>query len=169
VPGKLLGSRPGRFHRSRHRRRSITCATAQSIPPARPLRRTDCERCSSDGVIRPVPRTVGQTDHVSADREASERFDTRADRSREGGVATDDSLKQFVRDQAWGHHASCTCPIGPRAGGGVLTSDFQGSRRRAAAVIDASVFPRVPGLFIVSAILHDCGESGRRHRSRRER
>jgi choline dehydrogenase len=65
---------------------------------------------------------------------------------------TDDSLKQFVRDHAWGHHASCTCPIGPRAGGGVLASDFKVHGVERLRVIDASVFPRVPGLFIVSAI-----------------
>jgi choline dehydrogenase-like flavoprotein len=67
-------------------------------------------------------------------------------------VIGDDSLKQFVRDHAWGHHASCTCPIGPRAGGGVLTSDFKVHGVERLRVIDASVFPRVPGLFIVSAI-----------------
>ena len=67
-------------------------------------------------------------------------------------VESDEALKQFVRDQAWGHHASCTCPIGPRALGGVLTSDFKVHGVDRLRVVDASVFPRVPGLFIVSAI-----------------
>lgn len=68
------------------------------------------------------------------------------------GVESDEALSQFVRDHAWGHHASCTCPIGPRALGGVLTSDFKVHGVDRLRVVDASVFPRVPGLFIVSAI-----------------
>ena len=67
-------------------------------------------------------------------------------------VESDDDLKTFVRDHAWGHHASCTCAIGPEAGGGVLTSDFKVHRTDNLRVVDASVFPRAPGLFIVSAI-----------------
>lgn len=67
-------------------------------------------------------------------------------------VTADESLKQFVRDHAWGHHASCTCPFGPQARGGVLTSDFKVHGVERLRVVDASVFPRVPGLFIVSAI-----------------
>jgi choline dehydrogenase len=67
-------------------------------------------------------------------------------------VVSDEGLKQFIRDHAWGHHASCTCAIGPRAAGGVLTSDFKVYGVDRLRVVDASVFPRVPGLFIVSAI-----------------
>jgi choline dehydrogenase len=66
--------------------------------------------------------------------------------------ASDDDLKQWVRDHAWGHHASCTCAIGPEAKGGVLTSDFKVHRTEGLRVVDASIFPRAPGLFIVSAI-----------------
>ena len=43
-------------------------------------------------------------------------------------------------------------PIGPEASGGVLTSDFKVHRTEGLRVVDASVFPRAPGLFIVSAI-----------------
>jgi choline dehydrogenase-like flavoprotein len=67
-------------------------------------------------------------------------------------VTSDADLKQFVRDHAWGHHASCTCAIGSEARGGVLTSDFKVHRTEGLRVVDASVFPRAPGLFIVSAI-----------------
>ena len=67
-------------------------------------------------------------------------------------VTSDADLKTFVQDQAWGHHASCTCAIGAEANGGVLTSDFKVHRTERLRVVDASVFPRVPGLFIVSAI-----------------
>lgn len=67
-------------------------------------------------------------------------------------VTSDADLKQFVRDHAWGHHASCTCAIGGEARGGVLTSDFKVHHTERLRVVDASVFPRAPGLFIVSAI-----------------
>jgi choline dehydrogenase len=65
---------------------------------------------------------------------------------------SDDELKDYVRSTAWGHHASCTCPIGPRDGGGVLGSDFRVHGATGLRVVDASVFPRIPGFFIVSAV-----------------
>jgi choline dehydrogenase-like flavoprotein len=66
--------------------------------------------------------------------------------------ATDEQLKTFVKTHAWGHHASCTCKIGPETRGGVLGSDFRVHGTQGLRVVDASVFPRTPGLFIVSAI-----------------
>jgi choline dehydrogenase len=65
---------------------------------------------------------------------------------------TDDELRNFVRNSAWGHHASCTCPIGPREKGGVLSSDFRVHGTQGLRVVDASVFPKIPGFFIVSAV-----------------
>jgi choline dehydrogenase len=65
---------------------------------------------------------------------------------------SDDDLRQFVRNNAWGHHASCTCHIGPRSEGGVLGADFRVHGTRGLRVVDASVFPRIPGFFIVSAV-----------------
>jgi choline dehydrogenase len=65
---------------------------------------------------------------------------------------TNEKLREFVRDQAWGHHASCTCAIGPKEHGGVLTSDFKVHDTIGLRVVDASVFPRAPGLFIISAV-----------------
>jgi len=67
-------------------------------------------------------------------------------------VQTDDELREFVKSHAWGHHASCTCPIGPKERNGVLTSDFQVHGTRNLRVVDASVFPKIPGFFIVSAV-----------------
>ena len=61
-------------------------------------------------------------------------------------------LQEFVKRNAWGHHASCTCAIGPREAGGVLTSDFRVHGTRGLRVVDASVFPRIPGFFPVGAI-----------------
>jgi len=88
------------------------------------------------------------------------------------GVQDREALKQFVQDQAWGHHASCTCPIGrstdPMA---VLDSNFRVYGTSSLRVVDASVFPRIPGFFIVTsvymigekaadAILTDAGHAG---------
>jgi choline dehydrogenase len=62
-------------------------------------------------------------------------------------------LEEYVRNQAWGHHASCTCKIGkdgdPMA---VLDSSFRVRGTEGLRVVDASVFPHIPGLFIASAI-----------------
>ena len=64
----------------------------------------------------------------------------------------DAELAGYVRDNAWGHHASCTCAIGPREAGGVLDSGFSVHGTRRLRVVDASVFPRIPGFFPASAI-----------------
>lgn len=68
-------------------------------------------------------------------------------------LQSDEELAQFVKDCAWGHHASCTCAIGsdddPMA---VLTSDFMVRGTPNLRVVDASSFPKIPGFFIVSAI-----------------
>jgi choline dehydrogenase-like flavoprotein len=67
-------------------------------------------------------------------------------------VQTDGELRDFVRYNAWGHHASCTCAIGPKDHNGVLSSDFRVHGTQGLRVVDASVFPRIPGFFIVSAV-----------------
>jgi choline dehydrogenase len=70
-----------------------------------------------------------------------------------GPDKTGDSLRQFIQDEAWGHHASCTNKIGadddPMA---VLDSSFRVRKTQRLRVVDASVFPRIPGYFIVSAV-----------------
>jgi choline dehydrogenase len=69
-----------------------------------------------------------------------------------GADIADDQMRDFVRDRAWGHHASCTCAIGDPKSGGVLTSDFKVHGVSGLRVVDASVFPRIPGFFLVSAV-----------------
>ena len=68
-------------------------------------------------------------------------------------VRTREDIARYVRDNAWGHHASCTCPIGadgdPMA---VLDGRFRVRGTRGLRVVDASVFPRIPGFFITCAI-----------------
>lgn len=61
-------------------------------------------------------------------------------------------LQDWVRANAWGHHASCTCPIGPREEGGVLDARLRVHGVARLRVVDASIFPRIPGYFIVSAV-----------------
>lgn len=67
-------------------------------------------------------------------------------------VTTNEELREFVRTHAWGHHASCSCAIGPREQHGVLSSDFRVHGAQGLRVVDASVFPRIPGFFIACAV-----------------
>jgi choline dehydrogenase len=67
-------------------------------------------------------------------------------------LQSDQELMDYVRNVAWGHHASCTCAIGPRETGGVVSSDFRVHGAERLRVVDASVFPRIPGFFIVSTV-----------------
>jgi choline dehydrogenase len=65
----------------------------------------------------------------------------------------DDQLRQFIKNEAWGHHASCSNRMGlasdPLA---VVDSRFRVHGTRGLRIVDASVFPRIPGLFIVVPI-----------------
>jgi choline dehydrogenase len=67
-------------------------------------------------------------------------------------IQSDRELREFVRSHAWGHHASCSCAIGPRDQNGVLDSGFRVHGTQGLRVVDASIFPRIPGFFIVSAV-----------------
>ncbi|GME21831.1 Glucose-methanol-choline oxidoreductase [Neofusicoccum parvum] len=63
------------------------------------------------------------------------------------------ATKQFIKDEAWGHHASCTAPIGadgdPMA---VLDGDFRVRGVAGLRVVDASAMPRIHGFFIASSV-----------------
>jgi choline dehydrogenase len=65
-------------------------------------------------------------------------------------VASHEQILEFVKNNAWGHHASCTNPMGraddPRA---VVDSGFRVIGTQGLRIVDASVFPRIPGFFIV--------------------
>lgn len=68
-------------------------------------------------------------------------------------VATRDELGRYVESQAWGHHASCSNKMGPASDPlAVVDTDFRVHGTRGLRIVDASVFPRIPGFFIVSAI-----------------
>ncbi|KAI8937192.1 hypothetical protein NX059_006402 [Plenodomus lindquistii] len=57
-------------------------------------------------------------------------------------------ISDYIKDTTWGHHASSTCPIGadndPMA---VLDSSFRVRGTTGLRVVDASVFPKIPGTF----------------------
>lgn len=63
-----------------------------------------------------------------------------------------DAVKKFLRKEAWGHHASCTCPIGadddPNA---VLDSKLRVRGVDGLRVVDASVFPIIPGTYTAAS------------------
>jgi choline dehydrogenase-like flavoprotein len=69
-----------------------------------------------------------------------------------GAVSDDEALARYVRDTAWGHHACGTCAIGPAGRAAVLDSAFRVHGVPRLRVVDASVFPRIPGFFIVAAV-----------------
>lgn len=68
-------------------------------------------------------------------------------------VKTRDELRQFVKDNAWGHHASCSNKMGPSSDPmAVVDSAFRVHGTQGLRVVDASVFPRIPGFFPVASI-----------------
>ena len=68
-------------------------------------------------------------------------------------VRTPDEIRRFVQDTAWGHHASCSCRMGPRNdAGAVVDSRFRVHGVAGLRIVDASVFPKIPGFFIAAAV-----------------
>jgi len=64
-----------------------------------------------------------------------------------------EKLREFIRNEAWGHHASCTNKIGTGQDKlAVLDTNFRVRGVEGLRVVDASVFPKIPGYFIVSAV-----------------
>jgi choline dehydrogenase len=65
----------------------------------------------------------------------------------------DDRLREWASNNAWGHHASCTCKMGaPEDRDAVVDSRFRVIGTKGLRIVDASVFPRIPGFFIVTPI-----------------
>ncbi|XP_014556085.1 hypothetical protein COCVIDRAFT_100853 [Bipolaris victoriae FI3] len=63
-------------------------------------------------------------------------------------VNTPEKIAQYAKDTAWGHHASSTCPIGADNDKmAVLDSKFNVRGVAGLRVVDASVFPKIPGTF----------------------
>lgn len=65
-------------------------------------------------------------------------------------VSSVQQIKEWVTNEAWGHHACCTAAIGADGDAmAVLDSKFRVRGTTGLRVVDASVFPKIPGLFIV--------------------
>lgn len=64
-------------------------------------------------------------------------------------VSTRAQLKDWIQNEAWGHHACCTAKIGAKNDpSAVLDSNFRVRGVVGLRVVDTSVFPHIPGYFI---------------------
>jgi choline dehydrogenase len=76
----------------------------------------------------------------------TEEFPGREVRGRE-------QIGDWIRSEAWGHHASCSCKIGADDDSeAVLDSRFRVRGTHNLRVVEASVFPDIPGLFLVAGV-----------------
>ena len=65
----------------------------------------------------------------------------------------DAKIKEWILRDAWGHHACGTCRMGPDGDeNAVLDSRFRVRGVAGLRVVDASIFPSIPGYFIVTNI-----------------
>ena len=62
-------------------------------------------------------------------------------------VSTDDQLAAFIRKESWGHHACGSAKMGLGADA-VVDPRFRVIGTRNLRIVDASVFPEIPGTFI---------------------
>jgi choline dehydrogenase len=70
-----------------------------------------------------------------------------------GELVRGDGLKDFIQNEAWGHHACCTAKIGADGDKkAVLDSRFRVRGVKNLRVVDASVFPKIPGFYIAVPI-----------------
>ncbi len=70
-----------------------------------------------------------------------------------GPGVSDNALREWIMNEAWGHHASCSCKTGAEGDArAVLDNDFRVRGTTNLRVVDASVFPFIPGFFIVTPI-----------------
>ncbi len=70
-----------------------------------------------------------------------------------GPGVSDSALREWIMNEAWGHHASCSCKLGANNDAtAVLDHNFRVRGTTNLRVVDASVFPYIPGFFIVTPI-----------------
>jgi choline dehydrogenase len=62
-------------------------------------------------------------------------------------------LAEWAMNEAWGHHASCSNKMGPKSNGGVVDSNFKVYGTNNLRVVDASVFPDIPGYYPMVPLL----------------
>jgi choline dehydrogenase-like flavoprotein len=69
----------------------------------------------------------------------------------EGVADNDKQVRDWIQRVAWGHHACGTCRMGPDGDEyAVLDSRFRVRGVEGLRVVDASIFPHIPGYFIVN-------------------
>jgi choline dehydrogenase-like flavoprotein len=70
-----------------------------------------------------------------------------------GGSLRREELRRFVKYNAWGRHACGSCAIGARTDPmAVLDTDFRVYGTTRLRVVDASVFPVIPGMCVVTPV-----------------
>lgn len=70
-----------------------------------------------------------------------------------GPNVSDMALREWIMNEAWGHHASCSCKVGAKDDDlAVLDNNFRVRGTTNLRVVDASVFPYIPGFFIVTPV-----------------
>jgi choline dehydrogenase len=69
-------------------------------------------------------------------------------------VQSAQDIADFVSNEAWGHHASCSNKMGPASDPmAVVDSEFNVYGTKHLRVVDASVFPQIPGYYVMIPIL----------------
>ena len=167
LPGYFKGYEPGyseKFERQRNRftwavLKAYTENTAGRVtlrsnnPRAWPLiefryfsEGNDQKQADLDAVVDGVDFARTMNDKLSGGRGHSEIVPG-------PGYESPAKLREFIANEAWGHHASCTNRMGPDGDPmAVLDSRFQVRGVKGLRVVDASVFPRIPGYFIVTPV-----------------
>lgn len=91
--------------------------------------------------VRSIIRSKGMSEHIAQEVLPGAEVKTR------------EQMREFAKFNAWGHHASCSCRMGPLDDRQtVVDSRFRVRSVENLRIVDASIFPRIPGFFIVSAI-----------------
>lgn len=167
LPGYFKGYKPGYSELFERKRNKFTWAILKArtsntgsveLASANPWDRPRINfKYFGDGGRRPDPDLDAVIDGIRFARDVNARLKAwgmlKSEELPGESVQTDEQLGEFIRDEAWGHHASCTNKIGadddPLA---VLDSRFRVRKTEGLRVVDASVFPKIPGYFIVTAI-----------------
>jgi choline dehydrogenase-like flavoprotein len=62
-------------------------------------------------------------------------------------------LAEWAQNEAWGHHASCSNQMAPLKKGGVVDNNFKVYGTNNLRVVDASIFPNIPGYYPMVPLL----------------
>lgn len=167
IPGYFKGYHPGYSRDSARYRNKFSWAILKArtsntgsvrLTSANPWERPDINfSYFGDGKRANDPDLEAMVSGIRFVRSVNERLDRSGLIKQEEipgpDIQSDDQLREFIRNEAWGHHASCTNKIGAAADPmAVLDSRFRVRKTQGLRVVDASVFPKIPGYFIVTAI-----------------